>query len=301
MKRVVNVQSVHDYNTVIGIETLHPLVSVVDFSKAKPEPNPGIDFISFEFYAVFLKHGKHCTIRYGRNYYDYQDGTLIFIAPGQVVNIEEDGEDYQPEGYAMLFHPDMLFGTSLAKKMKEYSFFSYDIHEALHISLRERQIVLDCFSKISQELNQSLDRHSNSLIVSNIELFLGYCARFYDRQFISRNNINKGISEKFEALLHDYFQTDKPQVLGPPSVKYCAEQLHLSPNYFGDLIKKKTGKSAQEQIHSKVIDVAKERIFDSTKSISEIAYELGFKYPHHFSRFFKQRVGYSPNAYRTLS
>ncbi len=301
MKRVFNVQSVHEYNAVIGIETLHPLVSVIDFSKSKPRPNPGIDFVSFAFYAVFLKHGKHCTIRYGRNYYDYQDGTLVFIAPGQIVNIEEDGEDYQPEGYALLFHPDLLLGTALGKKIKEYSFFSYDIHEALHISERERQIMLDCFSKIEGELNQSIDKHSAHLIVSNIELFLGYCVRFYDRQFITRNTVNQGIFEKFETLLDEYFQTDKPQTIGLPSVKYCAEQLHLSTNYFGDLIKKETGRSAQEHIHSKVITLAKEQMFDSTKLISQIAYKLGFKYPHHFSRFFKKQVGYSPNEYRTLN
>jgi AraC-like DNA-binding protein len=158
---------------------------------------------------------------------------------------------------------------------------------------------LDCFGKIEYELQQSIDKHSKMLIASNIELFLNYCTRFYDRQFITRDNAHKGILERFEHLLNGYFSSDKPQHIGLPSVAYCAGQLHLSANYFGDLIKKETGKSAQEYIQSKVIDVAKERILDIDKSITEVAYELGFKYPQHFTRVFKQRVGVSPNDYRS--
>lgn len=183
--------------------------------------------------------------------------------------------------------------------MNDYTFFSYAVNEALHLSERERQIILDCFSKIKFELEHGVDKHSKKLIVSNIELFLNYCIRFYDRQFITRENSVKGILEKFEALLSDFFSSDKPHTVGLPSVSWCAAELNLSANYFGDLIRKETGKSAHEYIQLKLIDVAKERIFDTNKSVSEIAYALGFKYPQHFTRVFKQHVGVSPQEYRS--
>jgi AraC family transcriptional activator of pobA len=213
----------------------------------------------------------------------------------------DTAELHQPKGYALVFHPDLLRGTSLGQHIHDYNFFSYQVNEALHISERERQIVLDSLAKISIELQQSIDKHSKRLIVSNIELFLNYCTRFYDRQFITRDHAHQGILERFESLLNDYFLSDKPQTIGLPSVSYCAGELHLSPNYFGDLIKKETGQSAQEYIQTKLIDVAKERIFDTTRSVSQIAYDLGFKYPQHFGRLFKQRVGHSPNEYRSLN
>ena len=195
----------------------------------------------------------------------------------------------------------MIKGTSLGKSINEYSFFSYNTNEALHLSKKERKIVFDCFSKIQYELSQALDKHSKKLIASNIELFLNYCERFYDRQFITREHINKGILERFEELLNNYFSSEKPYSLGLPSVAYCADELHLSANYFGDLIKKETGKTAQDYVQDKIIDIAKGKIFNASKSISEIAYELGFKYPQHFSRLFKNRVGYTPNEYRNLN
>lgn len=169
------------------------------------------------------------------------------------------------------------------------------------MSEQERKIVQDCFAKIEYELQHAIDKHSKQLIVSNIELFLNYCTRFYDRQFITRDNVNKGILERFEDLLNNYFASDKPQNIGLPSVSGCAEELHLSTNYFGDLIKKETGISAQEYIQAKVINIAKERIFDADKSISEIAFELGFKYPQHFTRLFKQKTGITPNEFRSLN
>jgi AraC-like DNA-binding protein len=222
----------------------------------------------------------------------------VFLAPGQVIG--SHGEDYyQPQGLALVFHADFIHGTSLGRHMNDYTFFSYTANEALHLSERERQIILDCFSKIKFELEHAVDKHSKKLIVTNIELFLNYCVRFYDREFITRENAVKGILERFESLLNNFFSSDKPQVVGLPSVAYCASELNLSPNYFGDLIKKETGKSAHEFIQLKLIDVAKERIFDTRKSVSEIAYELGFKYPQHFTRVFKQQVGLTPMEYRS--
>ena len=295
MDNIKRFETISDYNTFYNNETLHPLVSVIDLSKGGPRMAVSI---YFGFYAVFLKEVKCGDLRYGKNIYDYQEGTLVFIAPGQVVGINNPGF-YQPKGYALVFHPDLIHGTPLGKHIQDYTFFGYQSNEALHVSERERRIVLDCFSKIEYELEHAIDKHSKNLIVSNIELFLDYCRRFYDRQFITRDNANRGILERFENLLNEYFRSDKPHNIGLPSVASCASELNLSANYFGDLVKKETGKSAQEYIQAKLIDVAKEKIFDRGKSVSEIAFELGFKYPQHFTRLFKQRVGQSPNEYRS--
>jgi AraC-like DNA-binding protein len=237
-------------------------------------------------------------MKYGRHTYDYQDRTLVFVAPGQVINVDIN-KDYKPQGYALLFHPDLIRGTSVGKHIDDYTFFSYQTREALHLSEKERKIVLDCFAKIKYELEQGTDKHSKTLIASNIELFLNYCRRFYDRQFITRNEANNNTLEKFEELLNEYFRSDKPQTVGLPAVNYCADQLHLSANYFGDLVKKETGKTALEYIQLKVIDLAKEKILSHNQSVSEIAYQLGFKYPQHFTRLFKQHVGYTPKEYRS--
>ncbi len=297
MEEIINFKSITEYNNFNNNETLHPLISVVDLNKANPRK---LSKLRYEFFTVFFKEIKCGDLRYGLNYYDYEEGTLIFLAPGQVIG--ENGTDiYQPQGKALVFHPELLYGTSLAKGIVNYTFLSYSASEALHLSEQERTIIMDCLNKIKHELAHSIDKHSKKLIVSNIELFLDYCQRFYDRQFITRENVNRGVLEKFEENLNAYFQSDEPQQNGLPSVAYFAEQLFLSPNYFGDLIKKETGRTAQEYIQNKLIEIAKEKIFDTNKSINEIAFELGFKYPQHFSRLFKNRVGHTPNEYRTLN
>lgn len=291
-------ETVSEYNAFNNNETLHPLVSVVNLSKANPRSGSRM---YFGFYTIFLKDVKCGDLVYGRNTYDYQEGTLVFIAPGQVAGVSGNNDIYQPKGYALIFSPDLIHGTALGQHIQDYTFFGYQSNEALHISERERKIVLDCFSKIGYELEHAIDIHSKNLIVANIELFLNYCTRFYDRQFITRDKVHKGILEKLDNLLNTYFQSDKPQKVGLPSVAYCAAELNLSSGYFGDLIKKETGKLAQEYIQMKIIDAAKMKIFDRSKSVSEIAYELGFKYPQHFSRLFKQRVGCTPKEYRSLN
>ncbi len=298
MDKIIKIGTVAQFNTLRGQETLHPLVTVLDQSKSKPLYPAR--FISGLF-IVYLKEVICGELKYGRNNYDYEEGTLVFIAPGQVYGIDEHTKPVQPKGWALAFHPDLIHGTSLGRNIKDYNFFSYEVNEALHVSERERQVVLECFNKIQYELEHAIDKHSKNLIVSNIELFLNYCVRFYDRQFITRDNIHKDVLTKFEVLLDEYFQSDKPKTTGLPSVAYCAGQFNLSPNYFGDLVKKETGKSAQDYIQEKLIDIAKEKVFDISKSISEIAYEMGFKYPQHFTRLFKQRVGQSPNEYRLLN
>jgi AraC-like DNA-binding protein len=291
-------ETVSDYNVFNNNETLHPLVSVVDLSKAAPREG---SMMYFGFYTIFLKDVKCGDLVYGRHVYDYQEGTLVFLAPGQVAGVNSNGEKYQPKGHALVFHADLLHGTTLGRHIQDYTFFGYQSNEALHVSERERKIILDCFSKIEFELERSIDNHSKKVITSNITLLLDYCARFYDRQFITRENIHKGVLEKFENLLNDYFQSDKAQSNGLPSVAYCASELNLSAGYFGDLIKKETGTTAQEYIQLKLIEVAKGKIFELDKSVNEIAYELGFKYPQHFTRLFKQRVGQSPTEYRRLN
>jgi AraC-like DNA-binding protein len=291
-------ETINGYNIFNNNETLNPLVSVVNLSKASPRQGSRM---YFGFYTIFLKEVKCGDLMYGRQTYDYQEGTLVFLAPGQIAGMNSNGETYQPKGYALVFHPDLIHGTSLGRTIHGYTFFTYQSNEALHLSERERKIVLDCFAKIEYELEHAIDNHSKKLIVANIELFLNYCIRFYERQFITRDKAHKDILERFEHLLNSYFQTDNLQTIGIPSVAFCANELHLSASYFGDLIKKETGKTAQEYIQSKVIDLAKEKIFDQSKSVSQIAYELGFKYPQHFTRFFKQHVGQTPNEYRILN
>ena len=296
MENVLKLDRVEQYNDLVHYPTLHPLVSVIDFSQC-----PLCERVRFcvGFYTVFLKDVKCGDIQYGRRTYDYQEGTLVFLAPGQCVGFDNRGVKFQPKGWALLFHPDLIRGTSLGRNIGRYTFFSYESYEALHLSEQERHVVIDCLQNIAGELQHAIDKHSRTLIVSNIELLLNYSVRFYERQFTTRSDVNKDALSGFERLLNDYFRDDAPQRDGVPSVRWCAEQLHLSANYFGDLVKKETGKSAQEYIQLKVIDIAKERMFDTTKSISEIAYELGFRYPQHFTRLFKKCVGQSPNEYRT--
>lgn len=296
MEDIVYFSSIKEYNDFNNNETLHPLVSVVNLEKASPRK---LKRLRYGFYTVFLKQIYCGDLRYGLSNYDYEGGTLIFLAPNQVIG-ENKNEYYQPQGTALVFHPDLIAGTTLSKNIDQYHFFSYAVNEALHLSEQERKIIQDCFLKVEYELKHAIDKHSKQLIISNIELFLNYCNRFYDRQFITRDNLNKGILERFDDLLKTYFASNKTQTLGLPSVSWCAGELNLSTNYFSDLIKKETGITAQEYMQTKVINTAKERIFSANKSISEIAYELGFKYPQHFTRLFKQKTGITPNEFRNL-
>lgn len=289
------IKTVSEYNDLLGVETLHPLVSVIDLSRVQPL------FYSkhiFSFYAIFLKDVNCGNLIYGKQTYDYQEGTIVCLAPGQVIGHPDNGQKYQPKGWALCFHPDLIHGTSLGTHIHEYSYFSYDVHEALHISERERKIFMDCLEKIQQEVEHSIDRLSKRLIAANIELLLDYCLRFYERQFITRESANHDILTRFESLLNHYFMGNTAAKKGLPSVKYCANELCLSPNYFGDLIKKETGHTAQEYIQNKIINVSKERILNPLLSISQVAYDLGFQYPQHFTRMFKKMVGVTPNEFR---
>lgn len=295
MEQIERIDSVRQYNDYAGVDTLHPLVSIINFDKV-----PAIQHFRryMGVYAVFLKDVKCGDMTYGCQPYDYEDGTLVFVAPGQVYGVDSKGVAIKPSGYALVFHPDLIKGTQLGKTIKDYTFFSYEVNEALHLSKKERKTIVTCLEKIAEEIEQNIDKHSKTLIVSNIELFLNYCMRFYDRQFITRNNANNDILIRFEHLLNDYFTSGKSFDLGLPTVMYCAGELHLSPNYFGDLIKKETGSTALDYIQSKLIGEAKNKIYDASKTINDIATELGFKYQQHFTRLFKQKVGLTPIEYR---
>lgn len=297
MDKIVNIATVSDYNAYWGVEDRHPLVNVLEGSRiARPIPNCRKNF---SLYVIFLKDVKCADyLKYGRREYDYQENTLVCVAPGQVLGYPADGSTYQAKGWCLYFSPELLRGTPLGRHIKDYTFFSYDASEALHLSLQERETIIDCLKRIDDEINNGTDRHSNTIIASAIELFLNYCTRFYDRQFITRKRANKDILTRFEELLGDYFTSDKPQHLGTPAVAWCADQLHLSANYFGDLIKKETGQSAIEYIQRKTMETAKDLLAQTNKSISEIAYALGYQYPQYFSRAFKKAVGMTPNEYR---
>lgn len=296
--KLLNIETISQYNEMLGIETLNPLVSVIDLSTAKPMRHMRH---TFSFYVVFLKDEKNCEFIYGRQRYDYQKGSVICLAPGQVIGIEDTGEVFQPKGWALCFDPELIRGTSLGRNMFEYSFFSYDVNEALHLSDSERRLFVDCLEKIKMELENKTDRLSKRLIATNIELLLDYCLRFYERQFVTREPVNRNILVRFETLLEEYFSGGKAVNNGLPSVKYCASELCLSAGYFGDLIKKETGISAQTYIQNKVINIAKERILNPMYSITQVAYELGFQYPQHFTRLFKKVTGKTPKDYKSFS
>ena len=296
MDKILNLDSVDLYNKLYGLETLNPLVSVIDLNKA----TSSVDLIgrSFVIYALYLKLEKACDIKYGRQTYDYQEGTIVCFAPGQTAETNPTTDKVQVNAHGILFHPDLLRGTSLGKNIKKYTFFSYEVNEALHLSEEERSIVMDCLKIIRMELEHGVDKHSKTLLVNHIELLLNYCMRFYERQFITRGKTNRDVLTRFENLLDEYFESTLAEQDGLPTVKYFADKLCLSSNYFGDMFKKETGKSPQEYIQEKVIELAKERISGTADTVSQIAYSLGFQYPQHFCRLFKKRVGYTPSEYR---
>ena len=297
MDKVIKLENVNQYNELYGLETLHPLISVIDLTKATKTVNH--IQMNYGLYALFLKESKSCDIKYGRQYYDYQEGTIVCFAPGQTAGVSTIEDEINPAVYGIVFHPDLIRGTSLGKDIKKYTFFSYAVNEALHLSDQEKEIVMDCLKKISIELEHGIDKHSKALIAMNIELLLNYCMRFYERQFATRSHSNRDVLTRFEGLLDDYFEGELAERDGLPTVKYFADKLCLSSNYFGDMFKKETGKTPQEYIQEKVIELAKERMSDRRETVSRVAYSLGFQYPQHFCRLFKKRVGCTPNEYRT--
>ena len=291
----VTLDSIDAYNKLFGLTTLHPLVSVIDLKKA----TRGIGRIrmSYGVYALFLKNGVNCTLKYGREHYEYQEGTIVSFSPGQVIDVDSTGEPMAPDVVGLMFHPDLICGTPLASKISNFGFFGYSQREALHLSEAEREIFLDCLKKISLELEHPVDSHSADLISANIQLLLEYLNRFYDRQFITRHKVNSSVVAAFEKELSRIY-SDGSTVNEVPKVSYFAEKANLTPGYFGDLIKRETGNTPQDIITLYIINEAKRRLASTDTDISVIAYDLGFQYPQHFTRLFKRVTGKSPSVFR---
>ncbi|MDR6804595.1 AraC-like DNA-binding protein [Dyadobacter sp. BE34] len=301
MKPIVQIKSISEINRFVKGVTKHPLVAVVDFSKLDEHIDEDIR-VSCDFYSIMFKNYCANKIRYGRQTYDFQEGSLVCIAPRLVLTMDSEIEKKDDMiGWGLFFHPDLVRGTSLGDKMKDYTFFSYETAEALHLSEKEKQTLFDCILKIQTELEENIDNHSQTLIVSNIELLLNYCSRYYGRQFITRKNSNKDVVSQVKTLLKEYFTTDGLSDKGLPTVKYLAEMVHLSPNYLSDLLKKETGMNTQDHIHYFLIEEAKNILLNSDASVSEIAYALGFEYPQYFSKLFKQKTGTTPQEFRNLN
>ncbi len=288
--------SIERFNKYFGFETRHPLVGIVHFDRTIEQSS---HLMHFGIYALFLKKTTGCNINYGKTSYDFNEETVVSFAPGQTVGIERIEDSPSPEAIGLLFHPDFLNQTSLAKSIKQYSFFSNASNEALHLSTEERLLLQNHMENVSRELQHPIDRFSKSLIISNIEIILNYCMRFYERQFITHKEINNNVIARFEQLLDDYLESGKALDNGIPTVKYFADKVCLSPNYFGDLIKSKSGKTAQEFIQLKMIITAKNALMTPMASTKQIADNLGFQHPQHFIRFFKKQTGQTPTEYRS--
>ena len=286
--------TVQEFNDYYGLETLHPLVSVVRYDKPRV-----LEEATYHYglYAMFLKENKGCKLSYGRTEYDFDEMTVTSFAPGQVIHVEPNPEVTTPKWTAIIFHPDLLNRTSLGKNISRYEFFDYTSNEALHLSSAEIEIFRGVLSMIQQELNRSIDKHSRELIVSNIELLLNYCLRFYDRQFITREEINHSVVKKFTVLLDQYI-ANQAQQEGFPSVAYFADKCCYSPKYFGELVKTETGRTAKDFISDRMLSAAKQLLNDESLSIKAVSQQLGFEYPQHFVRFFKAKTGQTPSDFR---
>jgi AraC-like DNA-binding protein len=277
----------------------HPLVSVIDHRDfyARVPKGEGMKF-RVGFYTISCKKFDG-LMYYGKGHYDFKDGSLVFTAPGQIVGAGPN--IHVEDGWGLFVHPDLLYGTALGKKMHEYNFFHYEVNEALHISEEENALIRDCLSKIEREYAGSIDKHTQGLIVSNIELLLNYCDRFYDRQFYTRARVNADVVQRFESLLKEYFGQASLIESGLPPVTYFSSRLNLSPSYLSDLLQRTTGKSTLEHIHLELVDRAKSLLWGTESSISEIAYELGFEHPSHFTKIFKAKTGKSPSEFRNVN
>ncbi len=302
MNQIIHLQSISELSKLFNLgHNQHPLITVLNFSEVSEQVQQSSK-ISTDFYSIMFKNYCKNTIKYGRKTIDFQDGNLICIAPNQVIEIDNEEEVRENKmGWGLFFHPDLIRSTTLNEKIKSYSFFQYDVSEALHLSDKEKNILFECVLKIQHELQENIDVHSEQIIVSTIELLLSYCLRFYGRQLITRSQNNKSIVSQIENLLNLYFANNKINEQGLPSVKYLADKVHLSPSYLSDLLKKETGKNAQEHIHFYLIEEAKNLLLNSEMNINEIAYGLGFEYPQYFNKLFKKKTGSTPMEYRNLN
>lgn len=298
---IVRHKSVADLHKHMGLDKpAHPLISVIDMADVScAESMVGFKFTS-DLYCIAQKDAG-CAVDYGRNHYDFGEGVLMFTAPGQVITLTRVHEKGEINGWLLYFHPDLIRNLNLGKTIDDYSFFGYEVHEALHLSEQEQDIITNCANMIQAEINERIDNHSQQVLVSNIELLLNYSKRYYERQFHTRAAQHSDVVSKIETLLRDYYKNNSLIEQGQPSIQYLADQSHLSASYLSDLLKKETGRTAKEHINDFLVDKAKNLLLSSTDSVSGIAYELGFNYPHYFSRLFKRQVGMTPLEYRQVN
>jgi AraC-like DNA-binding protein len=303
MSKIIHLQTISEIFSLFGLpnDIHHPLVAVVDFSKVNRQIECEIK-MSADYYSIMFKNYPSNKFKYGRKVIDFQNGSLICMAPNQVIEIEKDEQASENiQGWGLFFHPDLIRGTSLNDKIINYSFFSYETSEALHLSEKEKQVLYDCITKINTELEENIDVHSQNIIVSTIELLLGFCSRFYGRQFITRKSSNNSVLIQLEKILTAYYNQENNPEKCLLTVKYLSDQVHLSPGYLSDLLKKETGKNTQEHIHFYLIEEAKSKLIGTNKSVSEIAYALGFDYPQYFNKLFKQKTGKTPIEFRNMN
>ena len=292
---IITADTIQQYNQFFGVKTMHPQIGIIHFNRSENQPTHKM---TFGFYALYLVKTVGITMDYGKTKYDFDDGTVICLAPGKTIGVHRMPGGPVPVAIGLMFHPDLLHGTALAKKMKQFTFFSYTSNEALHLSSDECAVIQNYMDNINRELEHPVDKFSRQLFVSNIEVLLNYCMRFYEHQFVTRRELNNDVLARFEQLLNEYWDSGEAKIYGLPTVKYFADKICLSPNYFGDLIKTATGKSAQERIQSKIIEMSKEAILNPRLNTKQIANMLGFQYPQHFLRFFKKRVGCTPKEFK---
>jgi AraC-like DNA-binding protein len=298
MRAVITIETINQLHQLMGLGSpIHPLISVIDFSQTKDNYSGQSEKMSIKMYALILKSQLPGEMKYGRKKYDFQEGTLMLLAPGQALSIEPSTDYLELEGWGVFIHPDFLYRSNLGKHIGEYNFFSYDLNESLHLSDKEKGILNEMVHRIQDELKENIDASSQTLVISYVELLLNYCTRFYNRQFITRASFDSDYISSFKQLLSGYFKENRQLDEGLPTVAYFAEKLFLSPKYFSDLVKNETGHNASEHIHLYILQLAKQMLVEGEQTVSEIAYQLGFEYPQYFSRFFKKKTGLSPSEF----
>lgn len=302
MSEFLRIKSISQLHQMIGYDKpKHPLITIIDYSKIKGNPEHyGIKIVT-DFYTISLKSPSPKTLQYGRNYYDFEEGSMMFMAPDQVFSVGEFNEEINYDGWGIYFHPDLIVNTSLGKRIKDFNFFTYAVSEALHLSEEEKNILSVIVKNIEREYNGNIDSYSQDVIVTAIEQLLNYSQRFYGRQFITRKKLNSDLLSNFEILVATYFNSKNLSENGLPSVDYFANKLNLSAGYLTDLLKKETGKTTKEYLQIQVIEKAKSKLLNSTDTVNEIAYSLGFEYPQYFNRLFKDKTGKTPLEYRQLN
>jgi AraC-like DNA-binding protein len=296
--KIIKINSVSELHKLMGLsKPKHPLVSLINYNDVKYDAIDNSVKAILNFYTISIKHNADCKFNYGQNYYDFDEGVLAFMEPGQIASGVQNG-NMSADGWLLVFHPDLIRNYPIGKNIKNYGFFSYAINEALHLSESEEAMLGEIFKNIEKEYNHSIDQFSQDVMVSQIELLLNYSNRFYNRQFITRKTASSDLLTKLEILLDEYFESDKIVESGLPTVHFFAEKLNLSPNYLSDMLRTITGQSTQQHIHNKLIEKAKEALATTNLSISEIAYQLGFEHPQSFSKLFKTKMNVSPIKYR---